>query len=336
MGSLALTQETLDNQREVVKNERRQRYDNPPYGRWSEIAFALTFPDGHPYHHTTIGSMAELQAAELADFQEFNAVYYSPNNAVLTVAGDVDPEEVVRLAGKYFGGIPAHPAIPPAPDGALADLRIGESKRHVEHDDSVPRPMSFVMFRAPDGRDASFAAVEVLSAVLGRGRGSRLYRKLVTEKNLAQREEAYTTVWGLAYGASVFIASFSPRDGGDPVEVEGEFLGVLQGLATGAAPVSPAELERAKALLTSDWLRSVSELGGRADLLGQYATLEGDPKKARDYLARVQAVTAEDVERAAALILPPENRVIVEYVPVPAEDSENSEQAGDAEGTEQA
>ncbi|NUP52403.1 MAG: insulinase family protein [Catenulispora sp.] len=314
MGSLALTQETLDNQREVVKNERRQRYDNPPYGRWVEYAFELTFPEGHPYRHTTIGSMEELQAAALEDFQDFNAVYYSPNNAVLTVAGDVDPQEVVRLAEKYFGGIQKHGAIPPAPDGVLPQLKIGETKRRVEPDDSVPRPMTFFMFRAPDSRDDSFTAIEVLAAVLGRGRGSRLYRKLITEKNLAQREEAYTSTWGLAYGASVFIGLFSPRDGVEASEVEAEFLAVLDAMADGSAPVTETELGRAKALLTSDWLRAVGELGGRADMLGQYATLEGDPKAVREYLARLDAVTAEDVQRLAALILPADNRVVIEYV----------------------
>ena len=319
MGSLALTQETLDNQREVVKNERRQRYDNPPYGRWSEYAFSLTFPEGHPYHHTTIGSMAELQAAALEDFQQFNAVYYSPNNAVLTVAGDVDPDEVVRLAEKYFGGIGAQPDIPAAPNGTLPELKTGDTKRRVELDGSVPRPMTFFMFRAPDSRHDDFAAVEVLAAVLGRGRGSRLYRKLITEKNLAQREEAYTSVWGLAYGASVFIGTFSPRDGGDAAEVEREFLAVLDALADGSNPVSGPELDRAKALLTSDWLRSVGELGGRADMLGQYATLDGDPKVVRDYLRRLEAVTAEDVQRVAALVLPDDNRVVIEYVPTPDE-----------------
>ena len=335
MGSLALTQETLDNQREVVKNERRQRYDNPPYGRWVEYALELTFPEGHPYHHTTIGSMEELQEAALEDFQDFNAVYYSPNNAVLTVAGDVDVEEVVRLADKYFGGIKRHGDIPQAPDGTLSELKIGETKRRIVPDDSVPRPMTFVMFRSPDARDEDFAAVEVLATVLGRGRGARLYRKLVTEKNLAQREESYTSVWNLSYGASVFFALFSPRDGVEAADVEREFTAELDALADGSGPVSESELERAKALLTSDWLRAVSELGGRADLLGQYATVDGDPKIVREYLGRLEAVTAEDVQRVAALILPDDNRVVIEYVtsatPDADEADESAESAADAE-----
>ncbi|MEY9891871.1 zinc protease [Catenulispora sp. MAP5-51] len=330
MGSLALTQETLDNQREVVKNERRQRYDNPPYGRWVEYALELTFPEGHPYHHTTIGSMEELQEAALEDFQDFNAVYYSPNNAVLTVAGDVDAEQVVQLAEKYFGGIQRHGDIPPAPDGTLPALKLGTTTRRVVPDDSVPRPMTFFMFRSPDARDEDYAAVEVLAAVLGRGRGARLYRKLITEKNLAQREESYTSTWNLAYGASVFFGLFSPRDGVEAAEVEREFTAVLDALADGSAPVSESELGRAKALLTSDWLRAVSELGGRADLLGQYATVDGDPKIVREYLGRLEAVTAEDVQRVAAQILPDDNRVVIEYVTSAAsDDAEGSEDGAD-------
>lgn len=334
-GLAGLTQETLDNQREVVKNERRQRYDNPPYGRWVEYALELTFPEGHPYHHTTIGSMEELQEAALEDFQDFNAVYYSPNNAVLTVAGDVDVDEVVRLAEKYFGGITRHGDIPPAPDGELPALKIGETKRLVVPDDSVPRPMTFFMFRSPDARDEDFAAVEVLATVLGRGRGARLYRKLVTEKNLAQREESYTSVWNLAYGASVFFGLFSPRDGVEAADVEREFTAVLDALTDGSDPVSEAELGRATALLTSDWLRSVSELGGRADLLGQYATVDGDPKLVREYLARLEAVTAEDVQRVAALILPDDNRVVIEYVTSATPDADPADGADtDGAGTD--
>ncbi|MBO4210592.1 M16 family metallopeptidase, partial [Micromonospora echinofusca] len=115
MGGLvpALTQETLDNQREVVKNERRQRYDNVPYGdAWLRL-LPLLYPPGHPYHHATIGSMADLNAADLATFQAFHAMYYAPNNAVLTVVGDTDADEVFGLAEKYFGRLSPRSDIPP-------------------------------------------------------------------------------------------------------------------------------------------------------------------------------------------------------------------------------
>src|SRR3712207_5615492 len=125
MGGLvpALTNETLDNQREVVKNERRQRYENVPYGdAWLRL-LPLLYPPGHPYHHATIGSMEDLNAADLATFQAFHQRYYAPNNAVLTVVGDTSPAEVFQLAEKYFGAIAAVPDIPPAPDGTLPGPR---------------------------------------------------------------------------------------------------------------------------------------------------------------------------------------------------------------------
>ena len=123
MGGLvpALVQETLDNQRDVVKNERRQRYENVPYGdAWLRL-LPLLYPAGHPYHHPTIGSMDDLNAAELATFQAFHRSYYVPDNAVLTVVGDAAPAEVFALATKYFGGLPAGGTRPPAPAGSLAD-----------------------------------------------------------------------------------------------------------------------------------------------------------------------------------------------------------------------
>jgi len=123
-------------------------------------------------------------------------------------------------------------------------------------------------------------------------------------------------VWGLAHGASVFISTFSPLDGVDSGDVEYEFLTVLNSLADGSVPVSEPELGRAKALLTSDWLSSVSELSGRADVLGQYAMLQGDPRAVRDQLRRLDLVTADDVQRMAGLVFPEDNRVVVEYAAV--------------------
>ncbi|MEY9927458.1 zinc protease [Catenulispora sp. GP43] len=317
MGGLRPTQESLDNQREVVKNERRQRYYDPPYGRWVEYALELTFPNGHPYQHPAIGTEAELDALTLQDIRLFHATYFVPNNAVLTVVGDAYPDQVIELAERYFGGIRAVPAVPPAPDGTLPGLKIGAAHRRVEHDGNVPRPMTFFMFRAPDSRSGDYPAVEVLAAVLGRGKGSRLWRKLVVEERLAQRENSYASSWNLAYGASAMFGMVSPLDGVEPADVEYEFVNVLDRLADGSVPISEPELSRAKALLASDWLNGVSEVGGRADLLAQYALLKGDPRMICEYLPDLAAVTAEDVHRVAALVLAQDNRVAIEYKVAP-------------------
>ena len=140
MGSLlsALDQESLDNQRDVVKNERRQRYDNVPYGTAFERMTALVYPEGHPYHHTPIGSMADLDAATLEDARAFFRTNYAPNNAVLAVVGDIDPEQTLAWVEKYFGSIPSHDGKVPPRDGTLPDI-IGEEVR-VEIREEVPAP----------------------------------------------------------------------------------------------------------------------------------------------------------------------------------------------------
>src|SRR5918992_1691726 len=112
----AMTQEKLDNQREVVKNERRWSVDNQPYGTWDEKIQELVYPEGHPYHHSTIGSMEDLNAASLEDVSEFFATYYAPNNAVLTVAGDFEPDAAMAMIERHFGPIPTNPDLPPPPD----------------------------------------------------------------------------------------------------------------------------------------------------------------------------------------------------------------------------
>lgn len=124
MGSLlaALDDESMENQRDVVKNERRQRYDNVPYGTAFEKLTALAYPEGHPYHHTPIGSMADLDAASLEDARAFFRTYYAPNNAVLSVVGDIDPEKTLAWVEKYFGTIPGHDGKQPPRDGSLPEI----------------------------------------------------------------------------------------------------------------------------------------------------------------------------------------------------------------------
>ena len=140
MGTLldALTQENLDNQRDVVKNERRQRYDNVPYGTAWEQLFALLYPDDHPYHHLPIGSMSDLDATTLEDCRDFFTRHYAPANATLTVVGDVDPDMVIGRVEHYFGQIPTLAEAPEAPDGSIGPR--AEGAHRVSHSSSPPRP----------------------------------------------------------------------------------------------------------------------------------------------------------------------------------------------------
>jgi predicted Zn-dependent peptidase len=294
MGGLvpALTQETLDNQREVVKNERRQRYENPPYGdAWLRL-LPLLYPAGHPYHHATIGSMEDLNAAGLETFQAFHRQYYAPNNAVLTVVGDARPDEVYRLAEKYFGTIEPVTDIPPAPGGHLTGPATEPQRESVTG--NVPAPRVYLSHRTFPFGSAQYDAITVLSTVLGDGRGSRLYQRLADGARIAQPD--YVGAYGV-----------------DAATLEAGLVEVLDGFAT--EPVTDAELERATALLTTAWWRQVSTVGGRADTLGRYATQFGDPATAAYRLPAWQAVTADDIAEAAAYALQPSSRVTLTYVP---------------------
>jgi len=186
MGGLldALGQETLDNQRDVVKNEKRQSYDNRPYGSSSEKLQAAVFPKGHPYHHSTIGSMEDLDAASLEDVRAFFRTYYAPNNAVLSIVGDFEPDVARGWVEKHFGSIPANPNIPAPPDGSLPPLMGAEVRQTVP--DRVPMSRLYIGYRSPPLGTPEFDALSMATVVLAQGKGSRLYGDLVRGKELAQ------------------------------------------------------------------------------------------------------------------------------------------------------
>jgi predicted Zn-dependent peptidase len=318
MGGLvpALTQETLDNQREVVKNERRQRYDNVPYGdAWLRL-LPLLYPPGHPYHHATIGSMEDLNAADLATFQAFHRQYYAPNNAVLTVAGDVSPVEVFTLAEKYFGPIEAVSDIPPAPRGHLTGAAGAPVRETVTG--KVPAPRLYLSHRTHPFGTAGYDAITVLATVLGSGRGSRLYQRLADGARIAQPD--YIGAYGvdLAHAPAPLIVTATAKDGVDAETLEAGVVEVLESMAT--EPVTDAELERAKALLTTSWWRQLSTVSGRADTLSRYATQFGDASSAAYRLPQWLAVTADDIADAART-LNRESRVTLTYLPTEGTDS---------------
>ena len=176
----ALSQENLDNQREVVKNEKRWSYDNRPYGSWQEKLQAHLYPPEHPYHHSTIGSMEDLDAASLEDVSDFFRTYYAPNNAVISIVGDVDTAAVRASVERFFGGIPANPSIPPLGDLSLPPTLGGEIRETVT--DRVPLPRVYFGFRAPRYGDPRLDALDVAGQILAGGKGSRLHRRLVRDE----------------------------------------------------------------------------------------------------------------------------------------------------------
>jgi predicted Zn-dependent peptidase len=322
MGGLvpALTQETLDNQREVVKNERRQRYDNVPYGdAWLRL-LPLLYPPGHPYHHATIGSMTDLNAAALATFQAFHQRYYAPNNAVLTVVGDTTPGEVLALAEKYFAMIEAVADIPPAPDGRLTAPAAEPVRETVTG--TVPAARVYLSHRTHPFGTAGYDTTTVLATVLGSGRGSRLYQRLADGARIAQPDYIGSYGVDLAHAPAPLIITATVKDGVDVQTLEAGVGEVVDSLVT--EPVTEAELSRAKALLTTSWWRQMSTVAGRADTLSRYATQFGDPAAAAYRLPGWLAVTAGDIAEVAAETLAPSSRVTLTYLPSSAASSEET------------
>ncbi len=311
MGTLldALSQENLDNQRDVVKNEKRWSYDNRPYGSWYEKLQGHLFPPEHPYHHVTIGSMDDLDAASVEDVSAFFRTWYAPNNAVLTVVGDVDPGEIRRWTERYFGGIPANPSIPKLGDLSLPPL-LGEERREVVFD-KVPLPRVYVGFRAPVFGDDRLDALDIAAQILAGGKGSRLHRRLVRDERTAQ--DVALVPLGFVGGASIVAGWATVRPGVAVERVEAALHEELERL--GREPITEDELARARALIETEELGGLSRVEERADRLSMYATLFDDPDLINQMLPRYLAVDAERIRAVSAEVFRPDNRVVLTYLP---------------------
>ncbi len=305
----ALSQENLDNQREVVKNEKRWSYDNRPYGSWQEKLQAHLYPAEHPYHHSTIGSMADLDAASLEDVSEFFRTYYAPNNAVLSIVGDVETADVLAAAERYFGAIAANPDIPPLGDLSLPPTLGGEI-REVVHD-RVPLPRVYLGFRAPAYGDPRLDALDVAGQILAGGKGSRLHKRLVRDERIAQDSALFTL--GFVGGASICAGWATVRPGVPVERVEAAYIEELERLAV--EPVSADELARAFALIEADELGAIQRVEERADRLSMYATLFDDPGLINRMLTRYLAVTPEAIMEVAAATFRADNRLVLTYLP---------------------
>jgi predicted Zn-dependent peptidase len=311
MGQLlpAMTQAKLDTQREVVKNERRWSVDNQPYGTWWERLPALAFPADHPFHHSLIGSMEDLTAASLADVEQFFATYYTPKNAVLSIAGDFEPLETRELVERYFGAIPGGEAPPPLPPMTLPPT-FGDSLREIVPDD-VMLPRLFLAMRSPVFGSDEYYAASVAGAVLGMGKGSRLQRALLRDKPIASEISAFT--FDLSKGADLLVvdATALPQ-----VKDEALVRGVVEQLdMMHSDGVRSAEVERAVALIETAYVTSMQSAGDRADRLSMFATYRGDPALVNEQVDRYRAVDAESVTRFARERLGPDNRAQLIYVP---------------------
>jgi predicted Zn-dependent peptidase len=306
----AMTQEKLDNQRDVVKNEKRQRYDNQPYGDWDARLQKLVYPEDHPYHHPVIGSMEDLDAATLDDVATFFRTYYVPNNAVLTVCGDFERSRALELIAKYFGEILPRAPIPGLPGRPAVPLKIGSTVR--EHVVSqVPLPRVIAGYRVPPYSDPDFYLADVAASVLGTGRSSRLYRALVRERRIAK--DVVTYAFPVMTGAALLLGWATGYPHVTIPALEEALLQEIRALEQ----VTDEEVERAVALAETHILEMVERVGTRADLLSMFETHFGDPSRVNSELERIRAITPDRLRGFARDFLDEDNRAVLLYEPSP-------------------
>lgn len=321
MGALlpAMTQKKLDTQRDVVKNERRWSVDNQPYGTWWEKLPALVFPESHPFHHSLIGSMEDLSEASLEDVEQFFRTFYTPDNAVLSIAGDFELSDARRLVEKHFGGIPRGNG-KPSLEGLEIPESFGETLRVVVEDD-VSLPRLYLAFRSPVFGSEGYYAASVTGAILGMKQGSRLYRSLVREKQIAADASAFT--FDLAKGSDILILDVTGRPETSVEELENEVEREVDELVKKG--VSEEEVQRAVALIQTDIVTALQSASDRADRISMFATLLGDPSLINKQAEKYGSVTAEMVNKFVRERLGRENRAKLIYVPRLG--SENAEEA---------
>ena len=306
MRSLAITKENLDNQRNAVQEERRLGVDNEAYGKSQEIQQELIY-DNFAYKHTTIGSMADLNAASVEDVAEFFKSYYAPNNAVLVLVGDFETNDAIARIKKNFEALPRQPA-PPAVDMTEPEQKA-ERRRTV--DDVLARlPRVDIAFKAVPGNTEDFYALQVLSAALQGGQSSRLYQKLVKEN------EMVTNVGGFMdekRGPGALYTFATLKSGGKVADVETAIYQEIERLKK--EPIADWELQKAKNSTRRAFINSLQSSLLRAVTIGQFTTYYNDPSLINTRLDKVSAVTKEDVQRVANRYLRETNRTVVITLP---------------------
>jgi len=301
-----MTQEKLDRQREIVRNERRQSIENAPYGKAELRMIEILFPAGHPYHNEVIGSHADLEAATVADVKDFFGTFYVPRNASLVVAGDFDPAAVKPLIERLFADIaPGAPVVP----NAAPPVRLTGEVRAVALD-QVQLPRVSFAYHGPSEYAEGDAEMELLGAVLAQGKSSRLYRRLVLEEGLAVEVDAGQQG---AVLQSVFRVDVTAKPGADLGRVEAivdEEIGRV--LADG---VTDAEVAQRLATVELARIAQLQSLRRRADRLNEYEFIYGDPDGFERDLARFRGATAARIGEWARRVLTPEARLVMRVLP---------------------
>jgi zinc protease len=301
----ALTQENLDTQRDVVMNERRQRIENQPYGMAGERLHELLYPSDHPYHWPVIGYMDDIAAATLEEVRDFFRTYYTPSNAVLTLAGDIDPDAALERAEAWFGEIPPGPRVPPV---IVPPVPLDGEHRDVLPD-AVRLPRVYAGFRAPAYGERAWYAADLLTSVLAGGKSSPLYRDLVYDRQIAQDVGASVSPYEKG-GTLMLVATARPD-----VEIETVEEALLGWIAKAATTLpDPADLERARNRTLTEIYSSLQKLDGVADLFSQFATYFDDPGGVAAEAGRYREITPGELVEAAAACLEA-RRAVVTVVP---------------------
>jgi zinc protease len=304
-----LTKEKLDNQRDVVKNERRQSYENQPYGRAFKLLYENIFPAGHPYAWPVIGSHEDLTAASLEDVKDFFRTYYTPNNLSLVVAGDFDPAEAKRLVEKYFGGIPAGPALD-RPAWWIPKL---DGERIVDALDRVPQERVYIAWPTPPFYRPGDAELDLAASVLTNGLSARLNKILVYDKQLASDVSSFQVSMEIS---GMFVVMATARPGASLPQIEQTITEEIARFAK-TGPTAE-ELDRAKVKWEYQFvsgLERIGGFGGKADALNSYNTLWGDPGRFEEDLARYRNATIEGIRDTVARWINTNNRVLLRFHP---------------------
>ena len=306
MASLRINQETFTNEREVVKEERRMRVDNQPYGKLSEIIYDQAFTT-HPYKHTTIGSMQDLEAASVDDVRDFFNTYYVPENATLTIVGDFDPAQAKELVAEHMGRVPK--AQRPVPRD-IPKEPPQTKERHVTLDAPWPLPAVIVAHHITyDGHPDSYP-LHIVSKVLSDGQSSRIYKSLVYDKRLAVAAFGGAN---LIEDPNLFYAVAIVQPGHTPDEAIDALIEELDLLKK--EPISDHELQRAKNQFARDYIVGRESNQQKAGQLAHAVVIHGDITTADGEFEIFQNITKTDVQRVARTFFTPENRLVITLQP---------------------
>jgi zinc protease len=308
MGSLVVDDPAFKSERDVVKEEYRERVLSSPYGRLFYLLLSTKSFSAHPYRRPGIGSIEDLNAATLADVRKFHSDFYRPDNATLVVVGDFDDKQLDAWVDKYFAPVPK-PARPLPRVTAKEPARTGEM-RAVEYAPGVPLPAVAFTYLAPPQSDEDIAALRVAEVILSAGESSRLYRSLVYEQQVAQAAQAGTD---LKEDISLFNFFAILASGKKPEDAERAMLAEIKKIQD--APPTQAELDKAKNQLVTGQLQERETNNGKANALGEAAVLLGDPNRVNTQLERLSKVSASDVQRVMKKYLTDANRLVIYYLP---------------------